>query len=88
VSPLSDEQLDLIPIGVAVHIVGDEFHPTTESAIRGAARRLNVLRRNANGQLAIPRSTLLAMRDLYRLTGWLTPRRSTLTTPWPKEIAA
>jgi hypothetical protein len=76
---------DLISLNRAVYLVGDEERPVDQSAIRAAARRLNALKRDSKGRLAVPRSTLLAMRECYRLTGWLAPRKSALTTPWPES---
>jgi hypothetical protein len=78
------DALELISISKAVHFVGTEDLPVTESAIRKAAHRLGALHLMQSGQLGIDRRTLEWMREFYRLTGWLTPRKNRVedTTLW------
>ena len=67
---------DLVPINQAVFLIGSETDPVDPATIRRAAERIGKLTENSQGRKAIPRTVVEQFRELRRVTGYFTPRRT------------
>ena len=74
-APVSDTHDDdvLVPIA-AWEISRDAGRPTSDQAVRRAARRIGALRVNAHGRYTLPRSILNEMIENFRRSGYLLRR--------------
>ena len=75
------DAFDDLPISLSVRIIGSDERPVSFEAVRRCALRLGVAKRDARGQMVLPRWVVDQFRKNYQSFGYLAPRGArSLTT--------